>query len=71
MKRSTDRILTTHVGSLARPVALLDIMKEKENGRPYDAAAFAREVTAAALYLCGPGSEGVNGQAIVIAGGEV
>ena len=30
-----------------------------------------REVTAAALYLCGPGSEGVNGQAIVISGGEV
>ena len=29
------------------------------------------EVTAAALYLCGPGSEGVNGQSIVIAGGEV
>ncbi len=29
------------------------------------------EVTAAALYLCGPGSEGVNGQQIVIAGGEV
>ena len=31
----------------------------------------ASEVTAAALYLCGPGSEGINGQAIVIAGGEV
>ena len=29
------------------------------------------EVTAAALYLCGPGSEGVNGQSLVIAGGEV
>jgi NAD(P)-dependent dehydrogenase (short-subunit alcohol dehydrogenase family) len=29
------------------------------------------EVTAAALYLCGPGSQGVNGQSIVIAGGEV
>ncbi len=29
MKRSTERILTTHVGSLARPVSLLDIMKEK------------------------------------------
>ena len=28
------------------------------------------EVTAAALWLCGPGSEGVNGQAIAIAGGE-
>lgn len=29
------------------------------------------EVTAAALYLCGPGSDGINGQAITIAGGEV
>jgi len=29
------------------------------------------EVTAAALYLCGEGSQGVNGQSIVIAGGEV
>ena len=29
------------------------------------------EVTAAALYLCGAGAHGVNGQSIVIAGGEV
>lgn len=29
------------------------------------------EVTAAALWLCGPGSEGINGQAVAIAGGEV
>lgn len=29
------------------------------------------EVAAAALWLCGPGSEGVNGQAIAISGGEV
>ncbi len=36
MKTSTDRILTTHVGSLARPTELLDTMKEKENGRAYD-----------------------------------
>ncbi|RDC71811.1 SDR family NAD(P)-dependent oxidoreductase [Rhodovulum sp. 12E13] len=28
------------------------------------------EVTAAALWLCGPGSEGITGQAIAIAGGE-
>lgn len=28
------------------------------------------EITAAALYLCGPDSEGVNGQAIVLNGGE-
>ena len=29
------------------------------------------EVTAAALFLCGEGSEGINGQTITIAGGEV
>ena len=32
MKRSSDRILTTHVGSLARPHALLDAMKAADNG---------------------------------------
>ncbi|HZB43511.1 MAG TPA: cobalamin-independent methionine synthase II family protein [Ilumatobacter sp.] len=44
MKTSTDRILTTHVGSLARPVELLDTMKEKEHGRPYDHALFDKQV---------------------------
>ncbi len=29
------------------------------------------EVAAAALWLCAPGSEGINGQAIAIAGGEI
>lgn len=29
------------------------------------------EVTATALWLCGPGSDGINGQAISIAGGEI
>ena len=29
------------------------------------------EVTAAALWLCGPGSDAVNGQAIAISGGEI
>ena len=47
MKRSTDRILTTHVGSLARPHELLDTLKEKENGRPYDADLLARQITEA------------------------
>jgi 5-methyltetrahydropteroyltriglutamate--homocysteine methyltransferase len=40
MLRSTDRILSTHVGSLARPHDLLELMREKEHGRPYDPAAF-------------------------------
>ena len=47
MLRSTDRIITTHVGSLARPHDLLDIMKEREHGRPYDADAFAARVRSA------------------------
>jgi 5-methyltetrahydropteroyltriglutamate--homocysteine methyltransferase len=47
MKRSTDRILTTHVGSLARPVALLETMREKENGRPYDRELFDQQVRTA------------------------
>ena len=38
MQLSTERILTTHVGSLARPWPLLETLQEKEHGRPYDSA---------------------------------
>jgi len=38
MQRSTDRIYTTHVGSLARPVALLDLMRASAAGEPVDPA---------------------------------
>lgn len=31
MKRSTERILTTHAGSLARPPDLLEMMRLKES----------------------------------------
>jgi 5-methyltetrahydropteroyltriglutamate--homocysteine methyltransferase len=34
MQRSTDRIYTTHVGSLARPAPLLDLMKAAAEGEP-------------------------------------
>jgi 5-methyltetrahydropteroyltriglutamate--homocysteine methyltransferase len=44
MHRSTDRIITTHVGSLARPIELLETMRDKEAGKPYDHAAFERQV---------------------------
>ena len=40
MKRSTDRILTTHVGSLIRPQALQDIMRAKQGGQSYDQTAY-------------------------------
>ncbi len=41
MKRSTDRILTTHVGSLIRPPALIEFLRAQQERRPFDEAAFA------------------------------
>ena len=38
MQHSTDRIYTTHVGSLARPSALLDLMRAGAAGQPVDGA---------------------------------
>jgi 5-methyltetrahydropteroyltriglutamate--homocysteine methyltransferase len=38
MQRSTDRIYTTHVGSLARPAALLDLMRASAAGEQVDQA---------------------------------
>ena len=44
MKQSTQRILTTHVGSLARPDALLPLLRLKEQGQSYDHAELAHQV---------------------------
>jgi 5-methyltetrahydropteroyltriglutamate--homocysteine methyltransferase len=44
MKHSTDRILTTFAGSLARPPDLLETMHAREHGQPYDQEAYARRV---------------------------
>jgi 5-methyltetrahydropteroyltriglutamate--homocysteine methyltransferase len=40
MKRSSERILTTHVGSLIRPAPLQEFLRAKQAGRPYDHAAY-------------------------------
>ncbi len=42
MKLSTDRILTTHVGSLPRPSDLLAFLEARETGREFDQTAFER-----------------------------
>ena len=42
MKTSTNRILTTHVGSLIRPQALQDIMRAKQGGQQFDQAAYEK-----------------------------
>ncbi len=47
MKRSADRILTTHVGSLPRPPDLLAMNDARANGRAFDPAAWAARVKSA------------------------
>jgi 5-methyltetrahydropteroyltriglutamate--homocysteine methyltransferase len=44
MKRSTERILTTHVGSLARPDALIPFLRAKDQDQPHDGDTYARLV---------------------------
>src|ERR1700726_5115763 len=58
MKRSTDRILTTHVGSLIRPQALQDFLRAKQAGKTYDTAAYDKCLTSSV-------AEGVHKQAEV------
>ena len=40
MQLSTDRILTTHVGSLPRSQEVVDFLFTQDRGEPYDQAAF-------------------------------
>jgi len=42
MKRSTSRILTTHVGSLIRPQALQEFLRARQSGKPYDVKAYQK-----------------------------
>ena len=47
IQQNTDRIQTTHIGSLPRPHALLDMMKAKFAGQPYDEKAYDATITKA------------------------
>ena len=47
MKQSTERILTTHTGSLPRPKDLLALLQEREEGRLHDRAALDTRVRSA------------------------
>jgi 5-methyltetrahydropteroyltriglutamate--homocysteine methyltransferase len=49
MKRSTDRILTTHTGSLPRPKDLLRLLQDREEGRLRDGAPLASRARSAVL----------------------
>jgi 5-methyltetrahydropteroyltriglutamate--homocysteine methyltransferase len=45
MKRSSNRILTTHVGSLIRPQSLQDFLRSKQAEKPYDESAYQKCLT--------------------------
>ncbi|MBL9047129.1 MAG: SDR family oxidoreductase [Tabrizicola sp.] len=62
---SVDVIAAKTGRSLAEARAALEGLSPQH--RLYQPA----EVTAAALYLCGPGSDGINGVALPITGGEI
>ena len=68
MKLSTERILTTHVGSLPRPRLLLDLILAKEESRPVDAAVFeTRSEDAVAEVVAQQVSAGVD----IVSDGEM
>jgi 5-methyltetrahydropteroyltriglutamate--homocysteine methyltransferase len=52
MRHSTDRILTTHVGSLPRPDDLLEVNRAKMTGEGFDARLYAQRLTAAVAGIC-------------------
>ena len=47
MQRSTDRILTTHAGSLPMPADLHAMLRARDAGQPYDAPALQTRLTRA------------------------
>jgi 5-methyltetrahydropteroyltriglutamate--homocysteine methyltransferase len=53
MKRSSDRILTTHAGSLPRPPDLLELIRAKSSEQPYDQGGYARRVRSAVREIVG------------------
>ncbi len=65
----TERTVANIVETTGRSHA--DALKALTRTNPQGRLIEPAEVTSAALWLCGPGSEAINGQAIVIAGGEL
>jgi NAD(P)-dependent dehydrogenase (short-subunit alcohol dehydrogenase family) len=65
----TERTVANIVETTGRSHA--DALKALTRTNPQGRLIEPAEVTAAALWLCGPGSDAINGQAIAIAGGEL
>jgi 5-methyltetrahydropteroyltriglutamate--homocysteine methyltransferase len=67
MKRSVDRILTTHVGSLIRPQPLQAFLRAKQGGKPFDREAYERCLSeSVAAIVCRQAEVGID----VVSDGE-
>src|ERR1700676_5234573 len=51
MKRSSQRILTTHIGSLPRPKALWELIDAKDKNQPYDQNALDTQLKSAVTAI--------------------
>jgi 5-methyltetrahydropteroyltriglutamate--homocysteine methyltransferase len=51
MKRSTERILTTHTGSLPRPMDLVELIYQKESGEPVEESVLSDRVKSATAEI--------------------
>ena len=68
MKLSTDRILTTHVGSLPRPEDLLELLRQEDRGEAVDADALhARTAEAVGKVVADQVAAGID----VVSDGEM
>ena len=68
MKLSTDRILTTHVGSLPRPEDLLELLRQEDRGEAVDADALhARTAEAVGKVVADQVAAGID----VVSAGEM
>ena len=47
MKRSKERILTTHTGSLPQPSDIVEVLFAEQNGQPFDRHTFERRLPSA------------------------
>jgi 5-methyltetrahydropteroyltriglutamate--homocysteine methyltransferase len=77
MRRSTDRILTTHTGSLPRPAELVELLRRGDAGEALDGGAFdsavraavagvVRQQVAAGISVINDGEQGKPGYATYI-----
>jgi methionine synthase II (cobalamin-independent) len=66
MKLSSERILTTHAGSLPRSAEVVELLYKKENGEPYDASVFDAAIAGVAAAVAKQVAAGVD----VVSDGE-